>query len=210
VDALGLDRLAPFEENLRQGRMVRRPETLRIAPYDPTWPAQFERLAGRLRHAAGDAALRVDHVGSTAVSGLPAKDVIDIQLTAPDLATADALAEPLAAAGFPRAPGEWHDTPKPFAPDPADWRKRVHGSADPGRIVHLHVRPADAPGWRVSLLLRDWLRGEADARAEYTALKRRLERSGVTTTRYAEQKEPWFDAMWTRAEQWAEKAGWQP
>lgn len=209
VDVLWRDRLVPFEENLRLRRLVRRPERLHLAPYDPQWPAQFERLAARLRHAAGDAAVRVDHVGSTAVPGLAAKDVIDMQLTVADLDAADGLAEPLARAGFPRADGEWRDTPKPFAPDPALWRKRLHGSADPGRIVHLHVRPADSPGWHVSLLLRDWLRADAAAREEYAALKRRLRDSGLTTTQYAGRKEPWFDQVWPRAEQWAADTGWR-
>lgn len=210
LDTLWRERLVPFEHNVRLRRVVRRPERLRLAPPDPQWPVQYERLAARIRHAAGAAALRVDHVGSTAVPGLAAKDVLDIQLTVPDLANAEALAEPLAEAGFPRQPGQWHDTPKPFQPDPVAWRKRVHGGADPGRIVHLHVRPADGPGWRVSLLLRDWLRADAAARGEYAALKQRLLADGLTTTQYAGRKEPWFDQMWSRAQRWAEETGWTP
>lgn len=210
VDALWHDRLVGYEENLRLRRLVRRPEELAVVPYDPSWPAQYQRLAARIRHVAGAAGRRVDHVGSTAVPGLAAKDVIDIQLTVDDLAAADALAEPLAAAGFPRAPGTWRDNPKPDAPDPAAWDKRVHGSADPGRVVHLHVRAAGSPGWRLNLLLRDWLRAEASARAEYTGLKQRLAAAGLSTSGYAEAKEPWFDAVWARAEQWAGDTGWRP
>jgi dephospho-CoA kinase len=210
VDRLWTDRLAPFEENLRHRRFVRRPEALRIVACDPAWPEQYERLAARIRHAAGDAARRVDHVGSTAVPGLAAKDVIDIQLTVDDLAVADELAEPLTAAGFPRVEHIRHDTPKPYAPDPAAWQKRVHGGADPGRVVHLHVRAAGSHGWRTALLFRDWLRVDDDARAEYAALKQRLLREGLTTTGYAEAKEPWFDDVWQRAEQWATGVGWQP
>lgn len=210
VDALWHDRLVGYEENLRLRRLVRRPEELAVVPYDPSWPAQYQRLAARIRHATGAAGRRVDHVGSTAVPGLAAKDVIDIQLTVDDLAAADALAEPLAAAGFPRAPGTWRDNPKPDAPDPAAWDKRVHGSADPGRVVHLHVRAAGSPGWRLNLLLRDWLRAESSARAEYTGLKQRLAAAGLSTSGYAEAKEPWFDAVWARAEQWAGDTGWRP
>lgn len=210
VDALWRDRLLPYEANVRLRREVRRPERLAIAAYDPTWPAQYHRLAARIGYAVGPAGLRIDHIGSTAVPGLPAKDVIDIQLTVADLATADALADPLAGAGFPPSPGVWQDNPKPDHPDPAGWRKRVHGSADPGRVVHLHLRVAGSPGWRLSLLLRDWLRADAGARAEYAALKRRLLASGVSTSGYAEAKEPWFDQLWPRAEQWAAETGWQP
>jgi dephospho-CoA kinase len=210
VDALWRDRLVPFEENLRRRRFVRRQEQLSIVPYDPTWPAQYQRLATRIAHAIGDATHRVDHVGSTAVPGLEAKDVIDIQLTVDTLDTADALAARLADAGFPRAPGQWHDNPKPGTPDPAAWEKRVHGSADPGRVVHLHVRGEGSPGVRTALMFRDWLRADEGARAEYAALKRRLRGEGLTTTAYAAAKEPWFDEVWERAEGWAAQVGWQP
>jgi dephospho-CoA kinase len=210
VDALWRDRLVPYEENLRLRRVVRRPDELRLVPYDPAWAPQYGRLAARITHAVGASCLRVDHVGSTAVPDLPAKDVIDIQLTVTDLASADALVEPLAQAGFPRYPGTWHDAPKPFAPDPAAWEKRLHGGTDPARVVHLHVRQAGSPGWRLTLLFRDWLRADPSARSEYQALKQRLVDSGVTSDEYAKAKEPWFDEVWRRAEQWATATGWRP
>ena len=210
VDTLWRDRLVPFERNVRLRRLVKRPERLRVVPYDPDWPARYGRLAARLRHVAGAVVSRIDHVGSTAVPGLPAEDVIDIQLTVADLGVADALAEPLARAGFPRVGGEWQDTPKPSAPDPAARWKRLHGSADPGRIVHVHVRAAGSPGWRLTLLMRDWLRADPGVREEYAARARRLAGSGLTGTRYAERKAPWFDGVWQRAERWAEKSGWAP
>src|SRR6185437_2768817 len=55
-----------------------------IVPYDPTWPAEFGAVARPLRAALGSLALRIDHVGSTAVPGLAAKDKIDIQVTVQD------------------------------------------------------------------------------------------------------------------------------
>ncbi|HLV58605.1 MAG TPA: dephospho-CoA kinase [Natronosporangium sp.] len=210
VDRLWRDRLVPFEENVRLRRSARPPEGVRIVPYDPAWPAQYQRLAARLRHAAGGVAQRIDHIGSTAVPDLAARDIIDIQLVVPDLAAADALAEPLAEAGFPPVEGEWHDSPRSPYPDPAAWRKRLHGGADPDRIVNLHVRPAHGPAWRVALLLRDFWRADPAARDEYAALKRRLRDEGLTATGYAERKEPWFDAVWPRARRWAEQTGWAP
>lgn len=176
---------------------------------DPDWPAQFARLAARIRQAVGEE-YRIDHIGSTAVPGLPAKDVLDLQLTVPDLATADAVADRLAAAGFPAYPGQWRDRPKPPVTDPAAWEKRLHGNADPGRPAYLHVRPASSPGWRWSLLMRDWLRAEPDARAEYAALKRDLAARTTTLTAYAEAKEPWFDQIADRVTQWATATGWCP
>jgi dephospho-CoA kinase len=207
VDQVWRERLLPFEENLRLRRRVSHSEKLDIRPYDPTWPAQYERLAARVALATGR---RVDHIGSTSVPGLAAKDVIDMQLTVESLAEADAFADKLTEAGFPRAEGVWRDTPKPSNPDPAAWQKRYHGSADPGRVVHLHVRAEGSPGWRLALLMRDWLRADPEARAEYVAVKERLAADGLTTTEYADAKEPWFDSIYERCEGWARTTSWRP
>ena len=52
-----------------------------ILPYNSTWPGEFRSIAAQLRHALSELALRIDHIGSTSVPGLDAKDRIDIQVT---------------------------------------------------------------------------------------------------------------------------------
>ncbi|WP_327031255.1 dephospho-CoA kinase [Micromonospora sp. NBC_01740] len=208
VDALWRERLRPYEANLRERRAAPS-EHVVLMEADPTWPQQYARLAARIRHALAPADLRIDHIGSTAVPGLAARDVIDIQLTVPTLADADGpLAERLAEAGFPRLPGEWWDDPRP--PGSGRWEKRLHGSADPGRPVHLHVRPANAPGWRYALLMRDHLRADPDQRSAYLALKRELAASAPDSAAWTTAKDPWFDEEHLRAEQWAAQTGWRP
>jgi len=204
VDALWAGRLVPYERNVREGRCADRPPEATVVDPDPSWPAQFGRLAARIRHRVGDR--RVDHIGSTAVPGLPAKDVIDMMVTVPSLAEADAIAGDLGAAGFPRKPGEWWDRPKP--PDTGRWEKRFHANADPARPVNVHVRVEGSPGWRTALLLRDYLRADAGERAAYLALKRAHE--GRLVDAYADAKEPFFDALEARARAWAERTGWSP
>ncbi|MGC4805892.1 dephospho-CoA kinase [Micromonospora sp. DT233] len=146
VDRLWRDRLLPYEENVRLRRAVRPDRSAPVGP-DPTWPEQYARLAARIRHATAPAELRIDHIGPTAVPGLAATDVIDVQLTVASLAEADGpLAQRLAAAGFPRLPGRWSDDPRAAGGD--RWPERLHGSADPGRPVRLHLRPEGSPGWR--------------------------------------------------------------
>ena len=54
---------------------------IEIVPYDPGWPAAFEAEASRLRAALKTLALRIDHHGSTAIPGLGAKPIIDIQVS---------------------------------------------------------------------------------------------------------------------------------
>ncbi|MET7969252.1 dephospho-CoA kinase [Micromonospora sp. NPDC005305] len=207
VDALWHRRLLPYERNVRE-RLAVRPEQVVLTEPDPTWPQQYARLAARIRHAAG-ADLRIDHIGSTAVPGLAAKDVIDIQLTVPSLAEADGpLADRLADAGFPRLPGEWWDNPRP--PGSRRGAKRLHGSADPGRPVHLHLRVADSPGWRYALLMRDHLRADPEQRSAYLQVKQELAASAPDSATYGTLKDPWFDEEHLRAEEWAARTGWRP
>ncbi|PZG21315.1 dephospho-CoA kinase [Micromonospora craterilacus] len=208
VDALWNDRLVPFEANVRYRRAVRA-HRVTLAEPDSTWPQQYARLAARIRHAIAPADLRIDHIGSTAMTGLAAKDVIDIQLSVPSLADADGpLAERLADAGFPRLAGDWWDSPRP--PGTGRWEKRLHGSADPARPVHLHIRVTGSPGWRYALLMRDHLRADPDRRATYLMLKRELAASAPDSGAYATAKDPWFDEEHLRAEEWAVRTGWRP
>ncbi|MEV6280892.1 dephospho-CoA kinase [Nocardia sp. NPDC051832] len=207
VHRLWDERLVPFERNKRTGITAK--GALRLVPADPDWAAQAQRIIARLWVACGAGAKRIDHIGSTAVPGLDAKDVIDIQITVADLAAADELRTTLAEAGFPRKDHITSDNPKPTANDPAGtdrelWAKRLHGSADPGRPVNVHLRAEGAPGQRFALEFRDWLRSDAAARAEYLELKREAEAkaaglSGAAAAdAYYGVKEPWFDAAYER------------
>jgi dephospho-CoA kinase len=208
VDALWHERLVPFEENVRRGIRAPRPHRLELRPSDAAWPAEAERLLARLRRAFGDTLVTGHHVGSTAVPGLLAKDVIDLQVGVRSLEDSDdpALVERLTAAGFPRVSGEWADNGK----DGSRWPKRFHGTADPGRRAHIHVREVGSPGWRWALMFRDWMRADADAARGYEAEKRRIAATGATGDAYAEAKEPWFDAVHERAQDWARRTGWEP
>ncbi|WP_089006097.1 dephospho-CoA kinase [Micromonospora viridifaciens] len=205
VDALWHERLVPYERNVRERRAARPERVVPTGP-DPTWPRQYARLAARIRHAVGPD-LRLDHIGSTAVPGLAAKDVIDIQLTVPSLAEADGpLAERLADAGFPRLPGDWWDS----APGSGRWEKRLHGSADPGRPVCLHLREAGSPGWRYALLMRDHLRADPSQRAAYPRLRREPAASAPDGVTCGTREDPGLDEEHLRAEEWAAKTGWRP
>jgi len=216
--ALFTDRLVPFEANLRTATAVSVPPIVR--PSDPDWAAQGRRLVERLRLVCGDLPTRIDHVGSTAVPGLDARDLIDVQITVKDLAAADALAGPLAAAGFPRLDDENRDAPKPAygvggEGDPALWDKRTHGGADPGRPVHISIRVEDWPGQQFALLLRDWLTADAQARAEFLEVKRVASATAAENAHeadadaaYADAVAPWFDQGYQRAWAWAEATGW--
>ena len=209
VDVLYRDRLREFEANVRHG-VSARVDSMPIADPDPDWPAAASRLIARIAQALhAYPGVHAHHIGSTAVPGLPAKNVIDLMLGVRTLAEADDLAGTLGSAGFPRRAGEWSDNARGIPGE--TWPKRMHGNADPGRPVHLHVRVIGSPGWRFALLMRDHLRAVPAAREEYAAAKADLaHRHGDDKYAYAQAKEPWFDREAEAANDWAEQTGWQP
>ncbi|MGN7148283.1 dephospho-CoA kinase [Arthrobacter sp. SAFR-179] len=214
VDRLWDGRLVPFARNLAAASRAPRNGGPVLEPYRPEWAQQATRIAARLAASAPGLILAVDHIGSTSVPGLAAKDVIDLQVAVPDLEAAARIAPLLAAAGFPAVRGIESDTPKPGAADQSEWLKRFHANADPCRAANVHVRAAGSAGWRYALMFRDWLRSDPSALKLYAAhkagLAARFAGSG-TTNGYAEAKEPWFtDVAWPRMSAWAEATGWVP
>ncbi|QUR67411.1 dephospho-CoA kinase [Mycobacterium spongiae] len=215
-------RILPFAHNLSARRIARAPAQLVAA--DPTWPEQARRIIARLQTACGHQALRVDHIGSTAVPEFDAKDVIDIQVTVESLAVADDLAASLLSAGYPRVDHVTQDVVKTGARstigqydrshDQELWHKRFHASADPGRPTNVHIRVAGWPNQQFALLFVDWLRANAAVRADYLEVKREAEKRAAlgadAMEHYVAAKEPWFLDAYRRAWEWADSVGWQP
>ena len=176
-----------------------------IVDYDPTWPDQFEQVAAGLRRQLGDAAVAIDHIGSTAVPGLAAKDVIDVQVTVASLADADRLAPAFQQAGYAATRYRHDHRPAGDHADPGLWEKRLWQSP-PGarRRVNVHVRVAGWPNQRYALLFRDYLRAHPHAAAAYARLKRGLaKRLGDDLRAYTELKDPACDLIVVAAEDWA-------
>ena len=177
-----------------------------IVPYRPGWAAEFARLERRLDDILGMRSLRIDHIGSTAVPGLPAKDLIDIQVTVAALDRAR-LAPALARAGFvDQEIGQDHRPPGTTGPDD-DWRK-LFFQAGSGRPVNVHVRMAGRPNQRYALLFRDYLRAHPESAAAYASLKRALAALGIDRGVYADVKDPACDLIFIAAQAWATQTGW--
>lgn len=200
--ALWHERILPFAHNI-QARQPARHDAV-VVPYDPTWPDQARRIIARLNTACGHHAVRIDHIGSTAVPGMDAKDVIDVQVTVRSLDVADELAEALLTAGYPLVSGITTDTP--HGDDPSLWQKRFHASADPGRATNVHLRVDGRPNQRFALLFADWLRANPGVQAEYLAAKH----AAAATPDYVDAKEPWFLDAYRRASEWADATDWRP
>ena len=137
--------------------------TLEISPYNPRWVADFEAERARLEGTLGALARRIDHHGSTAVPGLAAKPIIDIQISVDRLQPLDLYAVPLARLGYLHVPHADDDF-CPFFHRPAEW---PHSH-------HVHLVAAGGAEEQRTLAFRDYLRDHPGAACEYEALKRNL------------------------------------
>lgn len=194
---LWYQRIVPFAHNVATATPVADPRGLVAA--DPTWAAQAARIVARLKTTCGHRAARIDHIGSTAVPGLDARDIIDVQVTVAALEVADELAADLLAAGYPRVEAITADAA--LDGSNALSPKRFHASGDPGRPTHVHLRVEGDPSQRFALLFVDWLTANPAARSDYAAVKRAGDPRSVRR---------WFVEAHPRAEIWADAAGWTP
>ncbi|MGH3675126.1 MAG: dephospho-CoA kinase [Mycobacterium sp.] len=188
---LWYQRVLPLAHNIRTREVVGTPP--RLVPYNPAWPDDARRIIARIQMACGPKALRVDHIGSTAVPGMDAKDVIDVQVTVSSLAIADELADALADVGYPRIAGITGDVA--LDGDPSLWRKRIHGAADPGRSANIHLRVDGWPNQQFALLFTDWLRAHPDVQKDFLD--------------HADAEEPWLLDNYRRARDWADAVNWR-
>ncbi len=206
VAALWQNRLVPFEANLRTGQRAPRKRAAVLVPYDRTWPAQAARLVARLDRAVGKHAQRIDHIGSTSVPDLPAKELIDLQVVVADPFEAEHVADHARLAGFVRVVGEpLFDVDR----NGVAHEEQVAVDADPERPVNVHIRAVSSPAWREALLFRDWLRSDPIHVREYAEVKQALaDRPNSDVDRYSLDKRPWINEALGRAERWADTTGW--
>jgi GrpB-like predicted nucleotidyltransferase (UPF0157 family) len=167
---------------------------IHIASYDADWPHTYESHRRRIHEVLGAAALRIDHVGSTAVPGLAAKPIVDIQVSVTDPDDETTYVPALQGAGY-------------------ELRVRSAGHRmlrTPARDVHVHVCGAGSAWERRHLLFRDRLRVDPDDRALYERYKRRLaEQEWDDMNEYADAKTEVIAAILGRAERWASRVGWE-
>ena len=143
------------------GEPPRRWSTIVIEDYDPAWPERFEAAASVVTAALGDLVVSIEHVGSTAVPGLAAKPIVDIDLTIDDTADETRFVPALATSGY-----------RLLLREPWWYGHRMLISAE--EDVHLHVWPTGAPEAVRHLLFRDWLRTHPSDRELYESAKRRI------------------------------------
>ncbi len=174
-----------------------RGDPIEVVDYDPDWPARFEDMRARLAAALRSTAIRIDHVGSTAVSGVAAKPIVDIQVSVPDVDDEDTYRAPIEGCGFAlryRESGHRYFRPPPGLT----------------RHWQIHVCAIGSEWQRVHLLFRDYLRTHPAEAERYAAKKREVAFQHPTDRiAYTDAKGPMINEMLARAEDWAARAGWR-
>jgi GrpB-like predicted nucleotidyltransferase (UPF0157 family) len=182
---------------------------IEIIAYKNGWPLEFRQIAFPLRQGLGPLALRIDHIGSTAVPGLAAKDVIDIQISVaafnPELLSA------LESLGYSRLE-DFRSDHRPARAGGADleWQKWFFYPPSGQRRTNTHIRMQGRGNQRYALIFRDYLRAHPATAETYGELKRRLAQNLSDLSMYAEVKDPAVDLIYLAAEEWATSSKWEP
>ena len=156
--ALTKDAIDPHMVGLRRG-------TARVEPSDARWAAVYDVLKHQLEALLAGQAVMVEHVGNTAVPGLPAKPIVDVAIGAPPEQWADVIKR-LVNGGFEdRGARPEQDEHLLVVPDPTD---------SDVRVAHLHLVALDSAKWRDYVRFRDLLRSDAQCRTWYATLKQQL------------------------------------
>lgn len=178
-----------------------------IVDYRPEWVEEFAGVAHTLQNALGDLALRIDHIGSTAVPGLAAKDVIDVQVTVGDFTPE--LQAAFEGAGYTRLEFNQDHVPPTATTSEQDWTKQMYRPNPDLRRLNIHVRRAGSGNQRYALLFRDYLRARPLATAAYAQTKVALSQHGPTDwDLYYDVKDPICDIIMAGAEDWAATTAW--
>ena len=190
-------------ENIEVLKMVK------IVSYKLSWPEEFREISNVLRQGLGKMAIRIDHIGSTSVPGLAAKDIIDIQITVASFSDPIDLA--MTKLGYKQPEGVWIDhCPLGSEYMETDWAKLFFNAPPEQRLTNTHVRVQGMANQRYALLFRDYLRVHSASARSYAELKRRLIENISDPKMYPDVKDPAVDLIYWAAEAWATMTEWQP
>ena len=160
-------------------------QPIEVVDYDPRWPLRYQRERDRIAAALGEHAVAIEHVGGTAVPGLPAKPVIDIMVGVPDIERAGQAVAGLINLGYQYVPELESQLPE----------RRYFRRGTP-ETHHVHMVAVSSDFWEEHLLFRDYLRTHPQAAEEYGKLKRGLaSRFRFDRDAYRAGKLPFIDTV---------------
>lgn len=182
---------------------------IEIVEANPNWPNDFVTAAQKIRAIVGRVALRIDHIGSTSVTGLVAKDIIDIQITVEsieDHATIDLLVNE----GYRHRKNIRHDILIGLPTDSPELKKHFIREPEGSRVTNIHIRESGRLNQIYPLLFRDYLRSTPHVRDAYGEIKLQLANKFKNNTdAYYDIKDPYMDTVYYGARSWAELIKWK-
>ncbi len=206
-ELLDVDRRDPCHPQVDASRRTHR--MIVIVPYNADWPERFLQIGRQLRQALGRWAVRIDHIGSTAVPGLAAKDIIDVQVSVEALDPA--IEQAVGGIGYARVEGISADhVPAGRPASEGAWEKWIFKPRGADRPAHVHVRVIGRPNQRYAVLFRDFLRTHPAEAQSYALVKAALATYHADDPRaYYDVKDPVCDVIMGAAEAWAESCHWE-
>jgi GrpB-like predicted nucleotidyltransferase (UPF0157 family) len=164
-------------------------QPVEVVDYDPSWPRSYAEERDRIAAALGESVTAIEHVGGTAVPGLPAKPVVDIMVGVADIERAGQAVAGLINLGYQYVPELESELPE----------RRYFRRGSP-ETHHIHMVAVDSDFWEEHLLFRDYLRTHPQAAEEYGKLKRGLAgRFRFDRAAYRAGKLPFIDTVVTAA-----------
>lgn len=171
-----------------------------VSDYDPNWPALFEQERTSIKNALGSFALAIEHMGSTAIPGLPSKPIIDLLVGVSSLEEArKRCIVPIEALGYR------------YLPEYASWLpgELFFRKGPPGPWTHhIHLMEPSCPRWEALLVFRDYLRAHPETAIAYANIKRALAASSNDDIKaYTTGKNNFVEETTAKARAWRAHAG---
>ncbi|MBQ4813313.1 GrpB family protein [Pseudoalteromonas luteoviolacea] len=172
---------------------------IEILEYQPCWPREFQEIKDKLSMLLGALAVQIDHIGSTAVPELAAKDIIDIQVSVKALDDPKII-ELMVAAGYVFKEEINQDNLVGYQAGDSELMKLYFREAEGGRAAHIHVREIGRVNQQYPLLFRDFLRENEEIKQAYDKVKYELaQRFANDIEAYYAIKDPYMDTLFYAA-----------
>jgi dephospho-CoA kinase len=176
--------------------------------YQPRWPSEFSALTQELRRLELSDRGSIEHIGSTSVPDLAAKDVIDIQIRVPVI-DEPRMTTAFERHGYRRRPEPWNNLePTRTGQIP----KLVFAPPANARPCNVHVRTDGTTGARDALMFRDCLWQDKQLRDTWGRFKIALAESlsDADLVAYGQVKQHAWAVLMHAADLWAQQVDWEP
>ena len=183
---------------------------IRIIESKAEWVNEFNSIACDIRSILSDEALRIDHIGSTSVEQLAAKDIVDIQITVASIRE-NSIESKLVGAGYIYKESTINDDFVGLSNNSPELSKKYFREKIGERKAHIHVRENGRMNQIYPLIFRDYLRSDKQARIAYETVKKELAlRFPNDSVAYYAIKDPFMDVVYKAAKLWGERSEWKP